>query len=133
MTHGAERGPGVPVIDSTVPFNYNSKSFEMMATRTTLDIKRLTRIMKALSNENRYALYLGIAEDPESGFETPRCSVSNIVKRFKLSAPTISHHLKELANADLITTERRGKFLVARINKQTVGDLIQSLTSVKEA
>jgi predicted transcriptional regulator len=38
-----------------------------------------------------------------------------------LGAPTISHHLKELANAGLITTERRGKFLVAQICKKTLG------------
>jgi DNA-binding transcriptional ArsR family regulator len=39
-----------------------------------------------------------------------------------IGAPTISHHLKELTNAGLITTERRGKFLVAKINEQTLED-----------
>ena len=56
---------------------------------------------------------------------------SEIVKRFGLSPPTISHHLKELANADLITTEKRGKFLVARINKKTVGAVKQMLAEVE--
>jgi len=37
-----------------------------------------------------------------------------------IGAPTISHHLKELANAELMTTERSGKFLMAHINKETL-------------
>ena len=87
--------------------------------------------MKALANEHRLALYLGIAENEESDFEAPECSISEIVKAFTLSAPTISHHLKELTDADLITTERRGKYLVARINRQTLGEVQQALAVVK--
>lgn len=93
--------------------------------------KQLARIMKALSNENRLALYLEIAKQEESNFEAPECHISHIVKMFGLSAPTISHHLKELANADLITTERRGKFLVARINKTTLKAVQQVLSGIK--
>ena len=92
--------------------------------------KRLAKIMKALSNENRLALYLEIAKQEQSDFEVPECSVRNIVKRFRLSKATISHHLKELANADLIVTEKRGKYLVARINKETLGTVKRILDEV---
>ncbi len=94
--------------------------------------KRVAKIMKALANENRLALYLGIAQNKESDFESSECSVCNIVKAFKLTAPTISHHLKELANADLITTEKRGKYLVARINQETLGEVEQVLAVVRD-
>jgi len=90
-----------------------------------MDTKELTKIMKALSNENRLALYLEIAKHEESDFEEPECTISDIVSIFKLSAPTISHHLKELVNANLISTERRGKYLVARINKDTLAHVKQ--------
>ena len=100
--------------------------------------KRLAKVMKALANENRLALYLGIAQNEESDFETPECNcnIRDIVKAFTLTAPTISHHLKELANADLIITEKRGKFLVrsgvqhhivARINRDTLAEVEQVL------
>ena len=93
--------------------------------------KQLAKIMKALSNENRLKLYLEIARHKESDFEAQECNLSDIVKIFGLSPPTISHHLKELANADLITTEKRGKFLVARINKRTLGAVKQTLAEIE--
>jgi len=52
---------------------------------------------------------------------------------FRLSAPTISHHLKELANADLISTEKRGKYLVARINKETLAEVKHVLSDIEGA
>ena len=95
-----------------------------------METKQLAKIMKALSNENRLALYLEIAKHGESDFEAPECTISDIVKMFRLSAPTISHHLKELANAGLITTEKRGKYLVARINKETLGEVKKVLSGI---
>ena len=56
--------------------------------------KQLAKIMKALSNENRLKLYLEIAKHEESDFEAQECNLSDIVKIFGLSPPTISHHLK---------------------------------------
>ena len=96
-----------------------------------MEAKKLAKTMKALSNENRVALYLEIAKHEESNFEEPECNISNIVKMFRLSAPTISHHLKELVNADLITTEKRGKYLVARINKDTLAEVKQVLSGIE--
>ena len=89
--------------------------------------------MKALASEHRLALYLGIAENEESDFEVPACGchVSQVVKAFALTAPTISHHLKELVNADLIVTEKRGKYLVARVNRDTLAQVRQVLDLVE--
>ena len=93
--------------------------------------KRLCKIMKALANENRLALYLGIAQNEESDFAAPEWQRVRHRQGVTLTAPTISHHLKELANAGLIITERRGKYLVARINKKTLGEVEQVLAVVK--
>ena len=96
-----------------------------------MSAKQLAKVMKALSNEHRLKLYLKIAKQEESDFEAQQCKLSDIVKLFGLSPPTISHHLKQLANAELITTEKRGKYLVARINKETLGEVKQILTEIE--
>ena len=87
-----------------------------------MDTKRLAKIMKALSNPNRLELYLEIARKQEAGYCTEECGcyISDIISCINIGAPTISHHLKELSNADLIITERRGKYLAARINEKTL-------------
>ena len=46
-----------------------------------------------------------------------------MMDKLKIGAPTMSHHLKELTNADLIVTEKRGKNIIARINEETVTEL----------
>jgi DNA-binding transcriptional ArsR family regulator len=81
-----------------------------------MDIKQAAKVLKALSHPNRLEIYLGIIKSDQNGFQTEECecSVSEMMASLKIGAPTISHHLKELANAGLITTERHGKFLVAK-------------------
>jgi len=82
---------------------------------------RLAKMFKALSHPNRLELYLEIARKHEASFQTGcDCFVSDIIGSLNIGAPTISHHLKELANAGLIITERRGKFLVAKIDENSI-------------
>jgi len=96
-----------------------------------MDTKRAAKILKALSHPNRLELYLQIAKNQEASFSRGHeCFVSDIVDRLNVGAPTISHHLKELTNAELIITERRGKYLAARINEKTV-KAVRELLSVK--
>lgn len=93
--------------------------------------RQLARIMKALSNENRLELYLEIARNQVSQFAEEECCIHDIVKKFNLSPPTISHHLKELADAGLIETERRGKYVTATINRQTAASVTRFLENVE--
>ena len=86
----------------------------------TMDTKKITKIMKALSNPNRFEIFMEISKSNQSSYENEACFVYEIMEKFNIGAPTISHHLKELSNADLIITERKGKFIVARINEQTL-------------
>ncbi len=88
-----------------------------------MDTIRYSNIMKALSHPNRLELFLEISKHDEKGFEDCECFITDIAKCLKIGAPTISHHLKELSNAGLITTERRGKFLVAKPNREVINEL----------
>ena len=89
-----------------------------------MNTKQLSKVLKALSNQNRLELYLEICKKQEASYQTgSECFVTDIVKSLKIGAPTISHHLKELANADLIHTEKRGKYLVVKVNKNTISEV----------
>ncbi|BCS88927.1 ArsR/SmtB family transcription factor [Pseudodesulfovibrio sediminis] len=95
-----------------------------------VNTKRMAAIMKALSNPNRLALFLEIASSADEQRYKDGCGdcfVCDIIKRMKIGAPTVSHHLKELTNAGLIETERQGKFLVARINTSVVEEIRELL------
>jgi ArsR family transcriptional regulator, arsenate/arsenite/antimonite-responsive transcriptional repressor len=99
--------------------------------RETMDEKRLARVFRALSNPNRLKLYLMIAEKSEQSFSADHeCFITDIIDALPIGAPTVSHHLKELEDAGLVTTERRGKYLVARINP-SVADEVKKVLSMQ--
>lgn len=86
-----------------------------------MDTVKLAKILKALSHPKRLELYFRIAEKNEVDFKTDcECFVTEMINSLKLGAPTISHHLKELENAGLIVTERKGKYLFAKIKEDTL-------------
>lgn len=88
----------------------------------------MAKVFKALSNPNRLELYLKIVENQETCYEANcECLISDIAKTLNIGAPTISHHLKELENAELIFTERKGKFVVARVNSEIVDEVNELL------
>jgi ArsR family transcriptional regulator len=63
---------------------------------------RAVAVFKALADATRLQVFSLIASRPE-----PIC-VCDIVPRFRLRQPTISHHLKVLRDAGLVTMTRRG-------------------------
>jgi len=109
----------------------NSTVIEMKNLRkiVPMNTKQLAKVMKALSHPNRLEIYLEIAKKHEASYqaENDECYVSDIMSCLNIGAPTISHHLKELTNADLIVTERRGKFVIAKINQETMQQVKQAL------
>lgn len=93
-----------------------------------MDNKDVCKIMKALSNENRLNIYLEIAKNEKMDYKACECFIHDLMEKFNIGAPTISHHLKELSNAGLITTERKGKFLTATINKGLLNETLKKLS-----
>ncbi len=101
--------------------------------RREMHTTQLAKVLKALSHPNRLELYFEIAKKQETSFESRcECFIHDIMKSLKIGAPTVSHHLKELTNADLIITERQGKYLMARINETTLKEVIDALSLPKK-
>ena len=94
-----------------------------------MDTKKAAKIFKALSNPNRLELYFKIAEMHESSFPTnSECFVTDIISSLNIGAPTISHHIKELVNAGLISTEKKGKFLICKVNEELIEEVRKLLS-----
>jgi ArsR family transcriptional regulator, arsenate/arsenite/antimonite-responsive transcriptional repressor len=87
------------------------------------DAARLAHTFKALGDPTRVKLLSLIAAS--DGSEACVCDLQDHVR---LSQPTVSHHLKLLVDAGLITREQRGKWAYYRIDNQTLIGLAQALT-----
>jgi ArsR family transcriptional regulator len=93
-----------------------------------MQTKKMAKVFKALSNPNRLELYLQIVKKHETSYKTNcGCLINDIAESFNIGAPTISHHLKELTNAELIFTERKGRYLVAKVNEEIVNEVNELL------
>lgn len=88
---------------------------------------KLNKSFKALSNPVRLKIFVEILKEAcecdldQKGQISGNC-VSNISKKLKLSQPTVSNHVKELVNADLIVTVRDGRNIYLFGSEKTARD-----------
>ena len=80
---------------------------------TAAQSSELSRVFKAMGDPVRLRLLSLIAS--HAGGEACVCDLSGV---FELSGPTISHHLKVLREAGLITGERRGTWVYYRVRPE---------------
>ncbi|MHB0914653.1 MAG: ArsR/SmtB family transcription factor [Thermoleophilia bacterium] len=85
------------------------------AGQSCCDFKSLVAVFKALSDENRQKILLSLEEEGE-------LSVGQLVERFNLSQPTMSHHLGVLRNAGLVNDRREGQFVIYAINRNWLSE-----------
>lgn len=80
--------------------------------------EELSRVFKALADPVRLRVLSLIAS--HAGGEACVCDVTGA---FELTGPTISHHLKVLREAGLITGRRRGTWIYYRVHPEVLGRL----------
>ena len=78
----------------------------------------VTPLLKALADPVRLRLLSEVAAHP--GGEACVCEIASI---FNLTQPTISHHLKVLRQAGLVTSERRATWVYYRVNTEALQQL----------
>jgi len=79
-------------------------------------------LFKALADPTRVRIVNLLAGSPQ-----PVC-LCDINSSFDLSQPTLSHHLKKLVSAGLLSREQRGTWAFYSINEETVrrlGDVVE--------
>ena len=59
-------------------------------------------------------------------------AAGEIADHFNISKPSISHHLDTLKQADLITSEKKGQFIIYSINTTIMEDVLQWILTFKK-
>lgn len=80
----------------------------------TLNEGQFDLIAKALADPRRMAMLESIGGADEE------CPCQLLLKRFSITKGTISHHMKELTRAGLITTRRDGQFISYEVRRDVL-------------
>lgn len=113
--------PGATRADSTVE--------ECCATVTggalsPAEAQRLARSFKALSDPNRVRLLSLVAAS-----STGEACICDLTALVGLSQPTISHHMRQLVDAGLVTREQRGRWAYYAVVHDALGALSGALAA----
>lgn len=84
--------------------------------------ERLARVFRALGDRHRVRLLSLIAAS-----ERGEACVCDLTAPLGLAQPTVSHHMKLLADAGLVIRDQRGKWAYYRIAPETVAPLSDML------
>ena len=96
----------------------------MRGPEARLDDRQFTLISKAVADPKRFEMLERIAASKEA----PTCSC--LRDWLSVAPATITHHLKELENAGLVNVERRGKFAVITLRRDTWDAYLRRLSNL---
>ena len=88
-----------------------------------METKDVITALAALAHETRLAVFRLLVETGPDGLP-----VGRIGERLGLAPATLSFHLKEMANAELVTTRHEGRFIYGSANFATMNGLVGYLT-----
>ena len=91
-----------------------------------MDTTRLAKIAKALADPTRLRIYQEIAKKGE-------CFCGELVEMEDVAPGTISHHLKILADADLIESRRDGQFIYNKAKPETMKEFTKTLNKLSNS
>jgi len=107
-----------------------------------LDMHQKIKIFKALGNETRFLIFKNVftggyacsidKKDPNAEVSPHATCVSTIAEHFDFALPTISKHLKELREANIVTMEKKGNKIYIEPNIETVRELGGCFTTLVE-
>lgn len=89
------------------------------------DAERLARSLKAIADPARLRLISVIAANVDS-----EACVCDLTEPLGLSQPTVSHHLKVLVDAGILTRDKRGTWAYYRLVPGALDSLSRTLVSV---
>ncbi|MCB5181926.1 ArsR/SmtB family transcription factor [Streptomyces antimicrobicus] len=87
------------------------------------EAERTAKMFKALGDPVRLRLFSAVAAHADG--EACVCDISDV----GVSQPTVSHHLKKLKEAGLLSSERRGTWVYYRVEPSVVAAMGRLLTA----
>ncbi len=90
-----------------------------------MDSKKIEKISRALADPHR----LKILAQYKKNCDAIYCS--EFYDFLDLAQPSISHHCKQLVDADLLIPEKEGRNLKYSLNQEVLSEYISFLTSLK--
>jgi len=84
----------------------------------------MNSLFKALNDETRRQI-IELLKDKDR-------NAGEIADHFDISKPSISHHLDILKRADLISSEKKGQFIVYTLNTSILEDLLSWIINLKK-
>jgi len=84
----------------------------------------MNSLFKALNDETRRQI-IELLKDKDR-------NAGEIADHFDISKPSISHHLDILKRADLISSEKKGQFIMYTLNTSILEDLLSWIINLKK-
>lgn len=87
--------------------------------------RQFEKISRALSDVNRITI---LNQFKTKKRECLHCS--EVIELLDLTQPSISHHLKQLVEADLLLPEKEGRHIKYTLNREVLSEYINCLSSL---
>ena len=84
----------------------------------------MNSIFKALNDETRREIL--------DLLKVKDLSAGEVADYFNISKPSISHHLDILKRADIISSEKKGQFIIYSLNTTIMEDVLQWILTFKK-
>lgn len=83
----------------------------------------INKVFQAISHPERREILERVKQDGE-------LNAGELAEFFTFSKPTLSHHLKALTDAELLTRERRGQYIYFQINQSVFEEVLSAMCSL---
>lgn len=83
----------------------------------------MNKVFKALNDTTRREI-LNLLKEKDM-------TAGEIADAFNITKPSISHHLDILSQAELVTSEKRGQFVIYSLNTTVLDDILTWMMTLK--
>src|SRR5215510_336306 len=97
--------------------------FRYLSKYTNIELQDMNNVFKALNDPTRRQILELLREKDMTAGE--------IVEQFRISGPSISHHLDLLKQANLVIPEKEGQFIYYSLNTTVVDEIMKWLLQIK--